>query len=132
MATWEQVEAYLEANFVRADERDGDQMIMLDFATRDGRSQVVFVTTAEGVGNAESWLQILSPIGERGQVNIERAAVAANDFLCGGIVADEDFVMVNHCVPMANLDLNELIDPLEVVVAAADQIERIVVGTDRF
>lgn len=53
-------------------------------------------------------------------------------YVCGGIALTGDLVVLRDAVPMSNLDISELVQPIELIVNAADQSERQFAKVDRF
>lgn len=129
MASWNELRSHIAANY-KINEDKGDLLSML-FA-EDGRTQVTLVGLAGNTNTGEQWVQISSPIGPVGRVDLLAAARSAFDWLCGGIVVVGDLVYLHHSAPLANLDINEFARPLTVVTSGADALEKQLLGTDDF
>ena len=107
-------------------------MLKLVFETGNLRSQLVFIwhiTLNEG---REEWAQIESPIGELGSVDLAAALQRVSNTVCGGLALVHNLVSFRHSVPLLNLNINELEWPLGMVVNTADELEKALVGGDRF
>lgn len=87
MATWKQVRDYLMSEF-DADYNDDTDLLDIEFSLKDGRSQIVRITTGE---NADKiWIHIYSRIGTVSKNDIYSLLREAQDSVTGGIVAIDD------------------------------------------
>ncbi len=87
MATWKQVRDYLMSEF-DADYNEDTDLLDVEFSLKDGRSQIVRITTGE---NADKiWIHIYSRIGTVSKNDIYSLLREAQDSLTGGIVAIDD------------------------------------------
>ena|SRR5579871_3069225 len=130
MATWSALTDYVRANYKISEEaRDSLKLI---FNVGDLRTQVVFLWRMNLLDGTEEWVQIESPFGRLGSVDLLGAIQAMRDTVCGGIGCVGEFVTVRHAAPLLNLDINELERPLLLVTTTADQLERQYQGGDTF
>jgi len=130
MATWIDLAGYVRSNYKIADERDAS--IKMIFDVGDLRSQVVLLSRAVPSGGSAEWLQIESPIGDVGSVDLQEVLERVGQMVCGGVVISEGVVMMRHAVPLLNLDINEFEQPLHMVTGSADLLEKKFVGTDKY
>ena len=131
MATWSDLKAYIHSNYKIADERE--DMIKLIFDVGGMRSQVVIVWHVQLSGNGEHWIQIESPFGELGQVDLSAALQAVGNTVCGGMaLAGGTLVTFRHSVPLEDLSINEFEAPLALVTGTADRLEQSLTGGDKF
>jgi hypothetical protein len=130
MATWSDVVQYIKSHY-RISEEQPD-MIKMVFDTGDLRSQVVFIWRQTLAGGEEEWVQIESPFGELGSVDLGRALAEVGSTVCGGMAQFANVVTIRHALPLENLNLNEFERPLALVTNTADAIERKLVGGDRY
>ena len=131
MASWPDLKAYIHNNYKIADERE--DMIKLIFDVGDMRSQVVIVWHVQLSGNGEHWIQIESPFGELGQVDLAAALQAVGNTVCGGMaLAGGTLVTFRHSVPLDDLSINEFEAPLALVTGTADRLEQALTGGDKF
>lgn len=131
MADWLTVKQFLYSNYkVHSEVGDGSGLRLM-FNTEDLRSQAVYVWHSP-LGNGEQWIQISSPIGDLGAIDLPGCLKEASDYVCGGIALVGDLVVFRDAVPMANLDADELIRPLELIVHTADRLERQFANADRY
>ncbi|GAA1798735.1 hypothetical protein GCM10009682_20390 [Luedemannella flava] len=129
MATWNDVVSYVRANYKVSDE--GPNKLKLVFETEDLRTQVVVLWHLT-LNNTEEWVQIESPFGELGNLNLAHALQQVADKVCGGIGLFGNMVTYRHAVPLDNLNINELERPLALVTTTADRLERELTGGDQF
>jgi hypothetical protein len=130
MATWTDVVGYVKQNYKVADEKPN--MLKLVFETGNLRSQVVIVWHVTLDNGAEEWVQIESPFGEIGQVNLAHALQQIADTVCGGMALVGNLVTFRHSLPLQNLNINEFERPLALVTTTADNLERFLTGGDTF
>lgn len=130
MANWEQFKQYVHSN-LKVDKDDGDWMGLI-FGLEDGRTQLITMAKSPAPSSDGDWVQITSPIGRVGSVDLEKAARVTCDLFCGGITILQDCVCVTHCLPIANLDANEFFEPLKRVYVSADLLEAALTGQDNF
>lgn len=130
MASWSELVSYVRSNYKVADEApNGIKMI---FNTGGLRSQVVFLWRQVLMNGSEEWVQIESPFGGVGSMDLRRALEAVGGKVCGGAAVDGDLVLLRHSVPLANLDINEFERPLALVTTTADELEKTLVGGDAY
>ncbi|HKD97744.1 MAG TPA: hypothetical protein VKB69_09090 [Micromonosporaceae bacterium] len=130
MATWADVVGYVHSNYRVSDERPN--MIKLVFEVGGLRTQVVFVWHLALMDGTEEWIQIESPFGELGQVDVAAALQKVSETVCGGLALYNNTVTFRHAVPLANMNINEFERPLTLVTSTADQFERSLTGGDQF
>ena len=130
MTTWNDLKTYVHSHYKIADEQDN--MIKLIFETRDMRSQVVVLWHLTLSGNGEEWVQIESPFGELGSIDLTAALQAVGNTVCGGMALFGNMVTFRHSLPLADLNIAEFESPLALVTTTADQLEKTLVGGDKF
>lgn len=125
MATWAQVTLLLHTMYdVLTDTPDS---VQIQVPTGEGRSQLV---TVRHVEDGAGWVVLDSPVARLADVDVVRALTLAEDLPCGGLTKRLEFLTVTHAAPLETLDVQDLARPLEVVVRAADRLERHLVGVD--
>ena len=131
MATWSDLKQYIHNNYKIADERD--DMIKLIFETGGLRSQVVIVWHVQLSGNGEHWIQIESPFGELGSLDLAAALNAVGNTVCGGMsLVGGTLVTFRHSVPLDDINISEFEAPLALVTGTADRLEQQLTGGDKF
>jgi len=128
MATWENVKEFVRDKY-RLQEDEGDFFSMV-FDMGDDRSQIVFIQKFE-TGNSGVWAQISSPVGVIPQDKMDAALTMLNDKICGGLVKIGNRHFVRHCLPIADLSVEEFTDPLFFTTSSADDLEKVFVGGDK-
>ena len=130
MTSWNDLVQYIRNNYPIADETHN--MIKLIFETGGMRSQVVLIWHLTVGRGAEEWIQIESPFGEIGQVDLAAALEMVRNTVCGGLSVVGNLVTFRHSIPLLNININEVEWPLGMVTNTADQFERALVGGDRY
>ena len=129
MANWNDVANYLRQNF-KINRDEGDVLSLL-FDVGGDRSQLVMVSKGSMNITDEEFAVIASPIAEARTVNIQTVLEEAAEYVVGGVVKIGDSLALKHAVPLANLDISELVGPMNLVLKAADQMEATFTGADR-
>jgi hypothetical protein len=130
VATWADLTDYVKSNYKIADQKPG--FIKLVFEVGGLRSQVVMLWHQTLSGGTEEWVQIESPFGELGSVDLTKAVQAVGDTVCGGLACMGNLVTFRHSLPLLNLNINEFERPLTLVTNTADELEKRFTGGDRF
>jgi hypothetical protein len=130
MTTWNDLVLYVRNNYPIAEETHN--MIKLIFETGGMRSQVVLIWHLTVGRGAEEWIQIESPFGEFGSVDLAAALQHIGGTVCGGMAMAGNLVTFRHSVPLLNLNINEFESPLILVTETADRLESTFTGGDRF
>lgn len=130
MATWSEFTAFVKDNFKVAEE--GDDFMTLLFGLPDDRSQLVAIQHAVLLDDSEDWAIITSPIGKLSAVDAPAALGRVGNMVVGALAAQGEILVLKHSLPLANLDTNEFLRPLELVVGSADDLEKELVGGDDF
>src|SRR5829696_3020878 len=105
MATWQDLASYVRKTYRVSDEGAG--MIKLVFETDTLRSQAVILWHLTLSDGEEEWVQIESPFGELGIINLGQALQAIGNTVCGGMALVGNLVTYRHAVPLLNLNINE-------------------------
>jgi hypothetical protein len=129
MTTWNDLVTYVHNHYKIADE--GPNMIKLVFETGGLRSQVVIVWHLS-LADGEQWIQLESPFGELGSVDLAAALRRIGNTVCGGMALAGNLVTFRHSLPLSNLQINEFESPLQLVTTTADSLEQMFSGGDRF
>jgi hypothetical protein len=130
MATWNDVVAHLEANYKC--KKQSPTLIGLNFTMPENRSQIVWVETRGDEGFGE-WVIVSSAVAGVDQMSkLEKICRAVNKSFIGGVVIEGEYIMIRDAFPLANLDVNELEQPLHFLTLTAEVIEKTVTGGDNF
>lgn len=130
MASWEQLTRYVRMKYEIQDESEDELRIL--YAFEDERTQVVLLRH-EPMRNGDDWVQIASPCGDASKVDLMGVLteIGENSAACGAAVIN-GYLIVRHALPLANLDFNELDEPLELLANTADIVEETYFGGDSF
>src|SRR5260221_618217 len=77
--------------------------IKLVFETGSLRSQVVLIWYLTLNDGKEEWVQIESPFGELGTLDLTRALQEISNTVCGGLALVGNLVTFRHSLPLENL-----------------------------
>jgi hypothetical protein len=130
MASWADVVSYMSSHYKIAEQEPN--MLKLIFETGNLRTQVVFLWKITLNNGREEWVQIESPFGEFGRVNLAAALDKVRNTVCGGLAVVGNLVTFRHSIPLKNVDINEIEWPLQMVVGTADEFEHALTGGDTF
>jgi hypothetical protein len=130
MTTWNDLVEYVQSNYKITDQTP--DMIKLVFETGSMRSQVVVLWHLTLTHGDEEWVQIESPFGELGTLDLTAALQQIGNTVCGGMALYGNLVTFRHSIPLENLNINEFESPLGLVTKTADTLERTFTGGDRF
>ncbi|MEU6129973.1 hypothetical protein ABZ805_12465 [Saccharopolyspora sp. NPDC047091] len=130
MATWDDIAAFVRSDY-RVIEDTGDEIrILIEY--EDDRSQVIIVCR-EVLDQREEWVQIASVCGLVSDVDLRLVLkeIGETSVVCGAVIMGEH-VVLRHSLPLLNLDINEFLDPLQLVADTADQLEETFFGGDGY
>jgi hypothetical protein len=116
--------------------RDEPEEIRIRIAYGDDgyeeRAQVV-VVAREVLDKQEEWVQIATPFARVDEVDLRRVLEEiGNTTVVGGAAVMGDHLVLRHSLPLMNLDINEFIDPLEMVTGSAELLEQHFTGRDEY
>ena len=129
MANWGQLVTYVKTNYHVAEQND--RMLRLHFPIGDNRTQVVFVWHVR-MQNGEDWVQIESPIGELGEIDLRALLALTADTVIGGAAVTGGYVVLRDAVPLADMNVEEFESPFSAITATADRFERELTGSDQY
>lgn len=130
MATWSDLVTFIRTEY-RVTRLEQDE-VRVEVEFEDERRQIV-IMQREVLDKREEWVQIASPCGKVDKVNL--AALLdhlGSTAVVGGAVIMGDYVVLRHSLPLSNLDINEFVDPMELIAGTADELEEIFTGGDGF
>lgn len=123
MATKAEVETFLHSKY-RIETLDGGMMKLI-FDQGDGRSQLVWVWLSDNV------MYVSSPIAQRSEVSADHALEVVSKYSLGMQVLG-DFYVLRHVAYLADLDASEAILAVEITTNLADDVEKELVGGDKY
>jgi hypothetical protein len=135
VADWADLVGYIRHEYrVILDEPDEIRIRMSfgDDAETEGRAQVM-VIAREVFDQREDWVQIATPFARVDEVDLLSVLTeVGNTLVVGGVVVMGEHVVLRHSLPLINLDINEFIDPLELVAGSAELLEQQFTGRDDY
>jgi hypothetical protein len=135
VATWGDLVTYIRQTYEVVRNDPDEIRIRMVFAPdedTEGRAQIM-VIAREILDKREDWVQIATPFARVEQVDLlEVLTEIGNTIVVGGAAVMGDHIVLRHSLPLINLDINEFIDPLELVAGAAELLEQIFTGRDDY
>lgn len=130
MTTWTGLVTYISNNYKVMNQTD--KMIQMGFNLDELRTQTVYLWHLQLMDGQEDWVQIESPFARVDSTDVGAALKMVENNVCGGLGIAGEFLTIRHAAPLANLDLNELERPLQLVLNTADVLENQFSGQDLF
>ena len=135
MAEWGDLVAYIrQAYKVVRDEPDEIRIRLIfgDDPDTEQRAQIM-VIAHEILDQQEDWVQIATPFARHDEVDLlDVLTEVGNSTVVGGLAVMGDHLVLRHSLPLIHLDINEFIDPLELVAGAAELLEQQFTGRDDY
>lgn len=145
MAKWADLVTFIRRNYevVRLGPEEIRIRIRYGMEVDDeGRAQIVVITRElldtivpeldDGSGKTE-WAQLATPFARVGQVDLRTVLATLGDAtVVGGAVVIGGYLVLRHAVPLANLDLNEIVAPLELLAGSGEWLEKQFTGRDDY
>ena len=135
MASWPDLVRFIELEYDVTRREPDEIRVRLHFGGQDvddGERTQIAVVAREDVDGQE-WVQIATPFARTDDVDV--AAVLAeigSTTVVGGAVIMGDYLVLRHSLPLVNLDINEFVEPLELVVGSAELLEEQFTGGDDY
>ncbi|HKS46547.1 MAG TPA: hypothetical protein VJT49_15825 [Amycolatopsis sp.] len=135
MATWHDLVNFIRREYEVIRDEPDEIRIRIAYGEDDDvqqRTQTV-VVAREIMDGREDWIQIASPFAMVDQVDLTRVLEEiGTTTIVGGAVIMGPYLVLRHSLPLLNLDINEFVDPLELVTGAAEDLEQIFTGRDDY
>ena len=129
MATWEGLRSYIKSNYVVGVEEP--EIMGLDFSLDEGRSQKVVVRKLQ-LGTDE-WVEISTPVCQESEIPARDALLKNGQMVVGALaMMDDGMIYFRHSLPLKDLDIDEFEVPFHLAVSFGDQLEREIVGINRY
>ncbi|MBV9847014.1 MAG: hypothetical protein JOZ47_18400 [Kutzneria sp.] len=130
MATWNDLVAFVRAEYRVVEQRADELTIQIEFD--DERSQHIWLSR-EVLDGKEEWVQIVSPCALADQVDLRALLTEiGHTTVVGGAAIMGNHVVLRHSLPLSNLDINEFIDPLQLLAGTVDTLEEQFSGGDTY
>ena len=126
MATWADVRSFLASNYnIHTDNGDNIQLL---FELEGMRSQFVQVWSMP-----YDMLWVISPVGPVNEVDGNKLlALTSSVDVSAGVRVIGDLVVTIHAMPMADLSIDELVEPMNRMMVCADALENALGLGDRY
>src|SRR5262249_35916867 len=129
MATWEGLRSYIKSNYVIG--MDEPEVLGLDFTLDDDRSQKVLVRKM--MLGPDEWVEIATPVCQESELSARDPLVRNAQMVVGGLALDSDgTIYFRHSLPLKDLDIDEFVVPFHLAVSFGDELEREIVGANRY
>lgn len=134
VATWRDLVTFIRREYEVIRDEPEEIRIQIRFGDDDGNQRTQMVVIArEILDRREEWIQIASPFARVDQVDPVRVLEEiGTTTVVGGAVIMGPYMVLRHSLPLINLDINEFVDPLEMVTLAAEDLEEIFTGRDDY
>jgi hypothetical protein len=135
VATWSELVRFIRSEYRVV--RDDPEEIRIRLTYRldedtEPRAQTV-VIAHEVLDRKEDWVQIASPFAKVEDVNLEAVLeYIGRTTVVGAAVIMGEHLTLRHSLPLVNLDINEFVDPLELVAGSAEYLEQQITGRDEY
>jgi hypothetical protein len=135
VATWRDLVTFIRRQYEVVRDDPDEIRIQLQYGDDEDvrqRTQMV-VVAREVLDRREDWIQIASPFARVDDVDV-RAVLeeVGSTTIVGGVVIMGPYLVLRHSLPLVNLDINEFVDPLEMVTGAAEDLEAAFTGRDEY
>lgn len=135
MAAWRDLVTFIRREYEVVRDQPDEIRVWLRFgrdADEDERTQMA-VVAREVLDNDDEWVQIASPFARVAEVDV-RAVLEeiGNTTVVGSAAIMGEYLVLRHAMPLVNLDLNEFVDPLELVAGSAELLEERFIGRDDY
>ena len=134
MATWRDLVTYIRQTYdiLRA-EPDEIRILMRYGVDADEEERSQMVVIAREVVDGHDWVQIATPFARVDEVKLPAVLTEiGNTTVVGGAVVMGEYLVYRHSFPLINLDINEFVDPLELVAGSAELLEMRFIGRDEY
>jgi hypothetical protein len=134
MATWRDLVRYIRGAYEVIRSEPDEIRINVRFGSEvDEEERTQMVVVAREVLDDQEWVQIAAPFARVDEVRLHAVLTEiGSTTVVGGAVVMGDYLVFRHSLPLINLDINEFVDPLELVTGSADMLERQFIGRDDY
>lgn len=134
VATWDDLVRFIRHEYEVVRDRPDEIRVRFSYGEdldEVERTQVAVV--AREVTDDGEWVQIATPFAQYREVDLRAVLTEiGNTTVVGGAAIMGDYLVFRHALPLVNLDLNEFVDPLELVTGSAELLEERFIGRDDY
>ena len=135
MTSWRDLATFIRQQYKVVRDEPDELRIRIRFQSdpeEEERTQIV-VIAREVLDRRDEWIQIATPFARIDEVDVVTVlAEVGHTTVVGGVVAMGEYLVLRHSLPLANLDINEFVDPLALVTSSAEVLEEQLTGRDDF
>jgi len=135
MAAWADLVRFIDREY-DVTRREADEVrVRIHYSGEDvdddERTQIAVVAREDVDG--QEWVQIATPFARVGDVDVRQvlAEIGATTVVGGAVIMGE-YLVLRHSLPLQNLDINEFVEPLELVAGSAELLEEQFTGGDYY
>ncbi|OXM73618.1 MULTISPECIES: hypothetical protein [Amycolatopsis] len=135
MTTWRDLATFIRQQYKVIRDEPDELRIRVRFQSdpeEEERTQIV-VIAREVLDRRDEWIQIATPFARVDEVDVVGVlAEVGHTTVVGGVVVMGEYLVLRHSLPLANLDINEFVDPLALVTSSAELLEEQLTGRDDY
>ncbi|MDQ0379767.1 hypothetical protein [Amycolatopsis thermophila] len=135
MTSWRDLATFIRQQYKVVRDEPDELRIRIRFQSdpeEEERTQIV-VIAREVLDRRDEWIQIATPFARVDEVDVVGVlAEVGHTTVVGGVVVMGEYLVLRHSLPLANLDLNEFVDPLALVTSSAELLEEQLTGRDDY
>ncbi|GAB3567563.1 hypothetical protein GCM10027445_16020 [Amycolatopsis endophytica] len=136
MTSWRDLATFIRQQYKVVRDEPDELRIRIRFHPEDEeaeeRTQIV-VIAREVLDRRDEWIQIATPFAHVDEVDVLGVLTeVGHTTVVGGVVVMGEYLVLRHSLPLANLDLNEFVDPLALVTSSAEMLEEQLTGRDDY
>ncbi|GAA3813574.1 MULTISPECIES: hypothetical protein [Amycolatopsis] len=135
MTSWRDLATFIRQQYKVIRDEPDELRIRIRFQSdpeEEERTQIV-VIAREVLDRRDEWIQIATPFARVDEVDVVGVlAEVGHTTVVGGVVVMGEYLVLRHSLPLANLDINEFVDPLALVTSSAELLEEQLTGRDDY
>ncbi|AIJ25324.1 MULTISPECIES: hypothetical protein [Amycolatopsis] len=135
MTSWRDLATFIRQQYKVVRDEPDELRIRIRFQSdpeEEERTQIV-VIAREVLDRRDEWIQIATPFARVDEVDVVGVlAEVGHTTVVGGVVVMGEYLVLRHSLPLANLDINEFVDPLALVTSSAELLEEQLTGRDDY
>ncbi len=135
MAAWADLVRFIDREY-DVTRREADEVrVRIHYSGEDvdddERTQIAVVAREDVDG--QEWVQIATPFALIKDVDIHSVLTSIGETtVVGGAVIMGEYLVLRHSLPLQNMDINEFVEPLELVAGTAELLEEQFTGGDHY
>jgi hypothetical protein len=135
MAAWADLVRFIDRRYDVTRREPDEVRVRIHYSGEDvdddERTQIAVVAREDVDG--QEWVQIATPFARVDDVDVRRVLTSiGGTTVVGGAVIMGEYLVLRHSLPLQNLDINEFMEPLELVAGTAELLEEQFTGGDYY